>query len=125
MTFSNGTNQDAAPTTNGFPIVAGKTDFVRLLKAGPVMIGGAADQTPAAWLLAVNLTADHKAIVCDDPITGKLVKLSYDPATARVGGVVGIFDARTKGFVTLADAGNAAAALRRFAPSNYFAVTLH
>jgi hypothetical protein len=122
------------PTVNdAFPIVAGKTDFAALLKNGPVMIGGPAGQTPAQWLLATGLAPDGKGIICDDTITGTLVELSYDPATETVGGITGVFDAKTKGFVSLADAGNdipandasGLAALQGFVPSTYFAVTVH
>jgi MBG domain-containing protein len=134
LVFSNGAGDDVTPTVNdAFPIVAGKTDFAALLKNGPVMIGGPAGQTPAQWLLATGLAPDGKGIICDDTITGTLVELSYDPATETVGGITGVFDAKTKGFVSLADAGNdipandasGLAALQGFVPSTYFAVTVH
>ena len=131
--FSDGAGHDVAPTeANAFPIVAGKTDFAQLLKSGPLMIGGAAGQTPAEWLLATGLTPDGKGIVCDDPITGKLVEFAYDPTTETIGGIVGIFSPKTKGFVALADAGSDIPAgvvdklpvLQGFVPSTFFAVTV-
>jgi hypothetical protein len=50
-----------------------------------------------------------------------------------LGSITGIFDAKTKGFVALADASGeippaaatAIATLQKFVPSTYFAVTLH
>jgi hypothetical protein len=132
VTFSDGAGHDVAPTgNNAFPIVAGTTDFGQLLKTGPVMISDG--QTPAHWLLATALAPDGKGILCDDPISGKVVELAYDPATETVGGVTGIFDAKTKGFVSLADASGdipagalgGLAALQGFTPSTYFAVTVH
>jgi hypothetical protein len=130
VTFSDGAGHDVAPTdANAFPIVAGTTDFSQLLKSGPVMIGDG--QTPEHWLLATKLTDDGKGIVADDPITGKEVVLSYDPSTKTVGGITGIYDAKTKGFVSLADAGGdppagsgGPAALQGFVPSTFFAVTV-
>jgi hypothetical protein len=97
------------------------------------MIGGPAGQTPAQWLLATGLTPDGKDILCDDPITGKVVELAYDPTTDTVGGIAGIFDPKTKGFVSLADAGNnppagagnGVSALQGFVPSTYYAVSMH
>jgi hypothetical protein len=113
--------------------VPGKTDIAQLLKAGPVMLGGAPGHTPAEWLLALNLTPDGKGIVCADPITGKLVEIADDPTTETLGSVTGIFDPKIKGFVALADAGGeipaaaaaAVAALQGFVPSTFFAVTNH
>jgi len=134
VTFSDGSGHDVTPSDdNAFPIVAGKTDFGQLLKSGPVMIGGPAGQSPAEWLLATGLTPDGKGIVCDDPETGGLVELAYDPATETVGGITGVFDTKTKGFVALADAGNdiptndasGLAGLQSFVPSTYYAVTVH
>ncbi len=134
VTFSDGTGHDVTPTNDdAFPIMPGKTDFAALLKNGPVMIGGPAGQTPAQWLLATGLTPDGKDIVCDDPISGTVVELAYNPATDTVGGIASIFDANSKGFVSLADAGNdipagtagGLAALQSFTPSTYYAVTVH
>jgi hypothetical protein len=72
-----------------------------------LIIGGSTPgQTPPQWLLAVNMTPDGKGIICDDTQTGGLVELAYDPATKTIGGITGVFDAKTKGFVALADAGN-------------------
>jgi hypothetical protein len=118
---------------DAFPIVAGKTDLAQLLKAGPVMLGGVPGQSPAEWLLALNLAPDGKGIVCDDPITGKLVEIAYDQTTETLGGITGIFDPRTKGFVALADASGEIpataaahiAAVQNFVPSTFFAVTIH
>ena len=132
VTFSDGAGKDAAPSDTGaFPIVAGKTDFAQLLKNGPVIIGGAPGQKPAEWLLATRLTDNGKEIVCDDPISGKLVELSYDPSTETVGGITSIFDAKSKKFVPLADASEklpdgsgGLSALQGFVPSTFFAVTV-
>jgi hypothetical protein len=44
--------------------------------------------------------------ICDDTRTGGLVEFAYDPATETIGGIAGVFDAKTKGFVALADADN-------------------
>jgi hypothetical protein len=126
------TGHDVVPAdVAAFPIQPGKTDFAQLLKNGPVMIGGAPAKAPAGdtpaqtpagntpiqtpasgtpapalvgWLLALNLTPDGKGIVCDDPITGKLVVLAYNQTTQTLGGITSIFDTKTKGFVALADA---------------------
>jgi filamentous hemagglutinin family protein len=134
LTFSDGAGHDVTPTNdNAFPIVAGKTDFAALLKNGPVMIGGAPGQTPAEWLLALNIAPDGKGIICDDPITGKLVELAYDQATETLGGITGVFDPKSKGFIALADASgdipagaaDGLAALQGFVPSTYYAVTVH
>ena len=133
MTFSDGAGHDATPTNDpAFPIVVGKTDFAALLKNGPVMLGGAPGQAPAEWLLALNLAPDGKGIICDDPITGKLVELAYNQTTETLGGITGVFDPKTKGFVALADASgdippsvtNGLAALQSFVPSSFFAVTV-
>ena len=134
VTFSDGAGHSAAPTSDKpFPILPGQTDFTALLKNGPVMIGGKADQNPPQWLLALNIAPDGKSIICDDPITGKLVELAYNPVTETLGGMVGIFDPKTNSFVTLAGAGgdvpagamNGLAAVQNFEPSTYFAVTIH
>jgi hypothetical protein len=134
LTFSDGAGHNVTPTNdNGFPIVAGKTDFAALLKNGPVMIGGPPGQTPAQWLLATGMTPDGKDIICDDPATGGLVELAYDPATETVGGITGVFNPKTKGFIALADAGtdipandaSGLAGLQSFVPSTYYAVTVH
>ena len=130
VTFSDGAGHDIAPSdANAFPIVAGTTDFGQLLKSGPVMIGDG--QTPEHWLLATKLTDDGKEIVADDPITGKEIVLSYDPSTRTIGGITGIYDPKTKGFVSLADAGGdlpagsgGPAALQGFVPSTFFAVAV-
>jgi hypothetical protein len=132
VTFSDGAGHDATPTNDGgFPIVPGKTDFAALLKNGPVVIGGS--QTPGEWLLAVGLAPDGKSIICDDPITGKLVELAYDQSTETLGGIIGVFDADAKGFIALADASgdipandaSGLASLQSFVPSTYYAVTVH
>jgi hypothetical protein len=134
LTFSDGAGHDVTPTNDaGFPIVAGKTDFAQLLKNGPVMIGGPANQTPAQWLLATGMAPDGKGIICDDPATGGLVELSYDPTTETVGGITGVFNPKTNGFVALADAGSdiptndasGLSGLQSFVPSTYYAVTVH
>ena len=133
VTFSDGAGRDVTPADgNAFPIVPGKTDFAQLLKSGPVMIGGPAGQTPAQWLLATGLTPDGKDIICDDPVTGKQIELAYNSATETVGGITGIYDAKTKGFVSLADASgslpdgtSAATELQNFVASTYYAVAMH
>jgi hypothetical protein len=79
------------------------------------------------------MTPDGKGVICDDPSTGKVVELAYDPTTVTLDGVTGLYDPTTKGFVALADAGNglpqgtaaALAALQGFMPSTFFAVTVH
>jgi hypothetical protein len=84
-------------------------------------------------LLATGLTADVKDIICDDPATGGLIEMSYDPTTETIGGITGVFDVKTKSFVALADAGkeipandlSGLAALQSFVPSTYFAVSVH
>ena len=104
VTFSNGAGNTFDPSGNaGFPIVPGSTDFGQMLKNGPVMIGDGGQ--PAHWLLATQMTADGDGIVANDPAIGKQVVLTYDAITKTVGGVTGIFDAKTKGFVSLAAAG--------------------
>ncbi len=131
--FSDGDGHDAVPDGNGFPIVPGTTSFAALLKNGPVMIGGPAGQTPAQWLLATGMTPDGKDIICDDPETGGLVELSYDPTTKTIGGITGVFDTKINSFVSLADAGNdipandasGLAGLQSFLPGTYYAVTVH
>jgi hypothetical protein len=134
ITFSNGDGQDVTPGDgNAFPIVPGPSDFAALLKNGPVMIGGSPNQTPAQWLLATGMTPDGKGIICDDPASGGVVELAYDPTTNTVGGLTGIFNAPTNSFVPLAEAGNniptndasGLAGLQGFVPSTYYAVTVH
>jgi len=68
---------------NGFPIVPSKTNFAKLLGSGPVTIGGASRHTPAQWLLATGLSPDGRSILCNDPVTGRVVALSLDRAMAR------------------------------------------
>jgi hypothetical protein len=98
VTFSDGAGHAVAPTdTDALPLVARTTDLGQLLMSGD-------GQTPAHWLLAIKLTNDGKGIVADDTISGKEVVLSYSQNTNTVGGVTGIYDAKTKGFVSLADA---------------------
>ncbi|HTC98849.1 MAG TPA: hypothetical protein VK734_14045, partial [Bradyrhizobium sp.] len=132
--FSDGAGHNATPTNDpAFPIAAGKTDFAALLNNGPVMIGASSDPRPVQWLLATSMAPDGKGIICDDTMTGKLVELSYDPATRTVGGITKLFDDKSKSFVPLADASNDIPAsdasglsgLQSFVPSTYFAVTVH
>jgi MBG domain (YGX type) len=99
---------------------------------GSTPASGTPAPAPVGWLLALNLTPDGKGIVCDDPITGKLVVLAYNQTTQTLGGITSIFDAKTKGFVALADASGdipasvgGVAALQGFVPATFFAVTLH
>jgi hypothetical protein len=133
-TFSDGAGHNATPTNDpAFPIVAGKTDFAALLNNGPVMIGASADPRPVQWLLATGMAPDGKGIICDDTVTGKLVELSYDPATKTVGGITRLFDEKSNSFVPLADASNNIPAsdasglsgLQSFVPATYLAVTVH
>jgi filamentous hemagglutinin family protein len=133
-TFSDGAGHDATPTNDpAFPIAAGKTDFAALLNNGPVMIGASSDPRPVQWLLATSMAPDGKGIICDDTMTGKLVELSYDPATRTVGGITKLYDDKSGNFVPLADASNDIPAsdtsglsgLQSFVPSTYFAVTVH
>ncbi len=98
-----------------------------MLKTGPVMISDGGQ--PAHWLLATQMTADGKGIVANDPTTGKQVVLGYDTSTKTVGGVTGIYDAKTKGFVSLAAAAGdisagsgGSAVLQGFVPSTFIAV---
>jgi hypothetical protein len=96
-------------------------------------IGEAVGQTPRQWLLAISLAPDGKTLICDDTITGKLVKPAYNPVTETLGSITGVFDPKTRGFIALADASddipadalNALATLEGFVPSTYFAVTVH
>lgn len=134
MGFSDGAGHHVTATNdNALPIVPGKTDIAALLISGPVMIGGPAGQTPAEWLLALSITPDGKDIICDDPISGKLVELAYDPTTETLGGIAGLFDPNAKGFVALADAGNdipagaanGLAELQNFTLATYYAVSVH
>ncbi len=130
VSFTDGAGHVGTPITGpAFPIVAGQTDFAALLKNGPVMLVGPTSQKPGEWLLALGLTADGKDIVGDDPITGKLVELSYDSSTHALGGVTEIFDPKTKAFVPLADnnvltpnGGNGLYVLKNFTPSGYYVV---
>jgi len=129
ITFSNGDGQDVTPADgNAFPITGG-TNFGQLLKTGPVMIGGPG----GTWLLATSIAPGGKGMICDDPQTGGLVELSYNASTGAVGGITGVFDANTKSFVALSDAGSdipandasGLAGLQSFVPATYYAVTLH
>ena len=92
------------------------------------MIGGASGHTPAQWLLATGLSPDGKSILCNDPVTGKVVALTLDPATGAVGPIAGFYDA--KGIAQLADnsstlpAGANIEAIKDFVPSTFFAVKL-
>jgi hypothetical protein len=61
------------------------------------------------------------------------VLLSFDPATRTVGGVIGVFDAKAKGFVALVDLGGTTsdapavpgmAALAGFQPARFLAVAV-
>jgi len=130
VTFSDGAGNAVDPNGHGgFPIVPGSTDIGQLLKTGPVMISNGGQ--PAHWLLATQMTADGKGIVANDPATGKHVVLSYDAGTKAVGGVTGVFDAKTKGFVALADASGdlpagsgGPVALQGFVPSTFIAVAI-
>jgi hypothetical protein len=132
--FSDGNGHQATSTNDpAFPIVSGTTDLAALLKNGPVMIGGPADQQPVQWMLATAMAPDGKGIICDDTMTGGLVELGYDSATKTIGGVIKLFDARSNLFVPLANASNGIPAydapgltgLQSFVPSTYYAVTVH
>jgi hypothetical protein len=78
------------------------------------------------------MTPDGKGIICDDTQTGGLVELAYDPLTQTIGGITQVFDAKTNGFIALADAGNdipkndaaGLPGLQNFTPSTYYAVTV-
>jgi hypothetical protein len=130
VTFSDGAGKTVDPTGNaGFPIVPGSTDFGQMLKSGPVMISNGGQ--PAHWLLATQITPDGKGIIANDPATGKQIVLSYDAGTKTVGGVTGVYDAKTKGFVSLADASGdlpagsgGPAGLPGFAPATFIAVAV-
>ncbi|MBN9241412.1 MAG: hypothetical protein J0I98_01315, partial [Mesorhizobium sp.] len=131
VTFSDGAGHDVTPgIDNGFPIVPGRTNFTKLLESGAIMIGGASGHVPAQWLLATGLSPDGKSILCNDPVTGKVVALSLDPATGAVGRIVGFYDPKSKGVVRLADnsaalpAGSDIEAVMDFEPSTFFAVSI-
>jgi hypothetical protein len=114
------------------------TDLAALLMHGPVMIGsGGPPPNAMTWLLATQLTVLGDGIVANDPATGGQVILSYDPETKTIGGIESVFDPKSNGFVPV-DAANATkiagdielpdgglAALQSFAPTGYFAVTVH
>lgn len=124
--------ESAAPTT---PSAAPVT-----LSAAPTTVSVPAPTPSIAptipWLLALEVTADGKGILANDPITGQQVVLVFDPTTKKVGRVTGIIDPATKKLVPVGDTiltfGNpnleipAAAwnALKTFQPATYFAVTL-
>jgi hypothetical protein len=88
------------------------------------------------WLLALEARPDGKSLLANDPITGRQVVLAFDPATRKIGGVIGVIDPRTKKLAPLGDAppdlGNpsivippaAWSQLKSFRPASYFAVTL-
>ena len=135
VTFSDGADKTVSPTeTNGFPIEAGKTDVLAMLGKGPVILGGSG--TPAAFLLAIKASDDGKGIIANDPISGRQVLLNYDAGTKTVGGVAGIFDAKTQKFVALTEAAatqqagepvlkaDSLAPLNDFKPATFFAVTV-
>jgi hypothetical protein len=135
ITFSDGADKTVAPAEgNGFPIEAGKTDLLAMLGKGPVILGGSG--TPAAFLLAIKASDDGKGIIANDPISGRQVLLSYDAGTKAVGGVAGIFDAKTQTFVALSEAAatqqagepvlkaDSLAPLNNFVPTTFFAVTV-
>ena len=135
VTFSDGADKTVSPTeSNGFAIEAGKTDVLAMLGKGPVMLGGSG--TPANWLLAIKASDDGKGIIANDPISGRQVLLSYDAGTKTVGGVTGIFDAKSQKFVALTEAAatqqagepalkaDSLAPLNNFVPATFFAVTV-
>ena len=143
VTFSDGADKTVSPTetnantaanTSGFPVEAGKTDVLAMLGKGPVILGGSG--TPAAFLLAIKASDDGKGIIANDPISGRQVLLSYDAGTKTVGGVAGIFDAKTQKFVALTEAAatqqagepvlkaDSLAPLNDFKPATFFAVTV-
>jgi filamentous hemagglutinin family protein len=136
-TFSDGAGQTVVPDDmNAFAIVAGTTDFTKMLGNGPVVIGGTLAPSGSHWMLAIGLTADGTGIIANDPISGQRVELAYDPATRTIGGIVKIFDPKAKDWLALSDA-NATqlagdislladqfAALRGFTPGSYYAVTV-
>ncbi|HEY4140296.1 MAG TPA: hypothetical protein VGM57_02720, partial [Pseudolabrys sp.] len=80
------------------------------------------------WVLATGLSPDGKSILANDPISGKVVALTFDPATGAVGPVAGFYDAKSKGIVSLADSSGALPAgadigpLKDFTSSTFFAV---
>jgi len=133
VTFSNGAGNVVTPNgAAGFPIVAGTTDFAALLVSGPMMISNGAE--PAQWLLATQMAPDGRGIVANDPVTGWRVLLSYDPQTRTVGGVIGLYDPKRKGVLSLADVGGLTsdagpmglgiAYLEGFVAKTYIAVTV-
>lgn len=99
ISFSNGAGEQTTPDANGFAIEPGKTNIVELLGRGPVMIGG----TPGQWLLATGLSRDGKSILANDPVSGKVIALTFDPTTREIGGVAGFYDPKSKGISPSAD----------------------
>nr|WP_249139283.1 MBG domain-containing protein [Bradyrhizobium japonicum] len=139
VTFGDGAGGTRTPASDaGFAFVNGTTDIAALLRRGPVMLGGekpADAAAPTAWLLALQLTADGKGIVANDPVTGRQVVLAYDPATKMVGTVAEIVDPSTGKLAALGDSvpdvgetikipAEAWAALKAFKPATYLAVSL-
>jgi hypothetical protein len=132
VTFSNGGGNVVPNGSNGSPLVAGQTDIAQLLGSGPAILCGAGN----VCVLAIKLTDDGRGIIANDPISGRQVVLSYDPNTRTVGGVTGIFDARTQRFASLDNAGASQpqgappltaerlAALQGFTPATFVAVTV-
>jgi hypothetical protein len=132
VTFGDGNGASVEPGSgNAFPIIGGTTDIAALLKNGPVMLGGAPGQTPAHWLLATGLTDDGKGVIAVDPVSGRLVVMTYDQDTKSLGGVAGFYDAKTRGLTQLADAGGSmpagsggVEALKTFTPASFLAVSI-
>ncbi|MBN8962546.1 MAG: hypothetical protein J0H71_15545, partial [Rhizobiales bacterium] len=131
VTFSDGAGHGVTPGVgNAFTIEPGKTSFIELLRSGPVIIGGMSGHTPAQWLLATGLSPDGKSILCNDPVTGRVVALSLDSATGAIGPIVGFYDLKSKGIAQLADnsgtlpAGSSIEAIKDFVPSTFFAVKI-
>jgi filamentous hemagglutinin family protein len=132
--FGDGSGTSRQPAgDNGFTFVNGTTDVAALLRSGPVMLGGVkTDGTSTPWLLALQMTADGKGIIANDPATGSQVVLAYDPATKTVGGVTGIVDPATRQIAPLGDTAPAGIAipaaawntLKAFSPASFFAVSL-
>ena len=111
------------------PDHGGQDRLCRTLKNGPVMIGGAAGQRPAQWLLATGMTPDGKDINLHDPQPADWSNSPRQKPSLHYRR----FNPKTNGFSPLADAGSdipandasGLAGLQSFVPSTYYAVTVH
>jgi filamentous hemagglutinin family protein len=136
VSFSDGNGKPFDSSAEPFRLTA-DVDMGKLLKSGPVMIAAPRNQDGTqAWMLALKVTDDGKAIVANDPATGKQVTLAYDSETKAVGAVTSVFNPGSGTWVALADAeavrvaggdvinpGNVSA-WQGFAPAGYVALVI-